>query len=155
MAVDLELNTIQDVAAAKKMLKMADIVFSDEDAVKKLTDNNDVKESVREILSLGPEIIVLTRGSRGADAFTSHDRFSTGTYKVPIKDTTGAGDCFHAAFLFGLLSNFDVQYCLDFASAASAILIQKIGAREGLPSALEVEKFIKENKEINCNELHG
>ncbi len=155
MAVDLELNTIRDVDAAIRMLKVADIVFSDEDAIKKLTDNNDVKESVREVLSLGPETIVLTRGSKGADAFTSHDRFSIGTYKVPIKDTTGAGDCFHAAFLFGLLSNFDVQYCLDFASAASAILIQKVGAREGLPSAREVKNFIKSYKENNCNELHG
>lgn len=155
-AVDLEKNTLQDIDAAKRMLKAADIVFSDEDALQKLTGNANVKDSVKEILSLGPEVVVLTRGSDGADAFTATGKFTTGTYKVPIKDTTGAGDCFHAAFLYGMLSDFDFQSCLDFASAASAILIQQVGARRGLPSAAEVRKFIeKHDKEINCNELHG
>ncbi len=149
IAADLELNMLQDIDAAKKMLKATDIVFSDQDAVTKLTNNNEVKEIVREILSLGPEMIILTKGAEGSDVFTSSNFFSTGTYKVSIKDTTGAGDCFHAAFLFGLISNFDLQHCLNFASAASAILIQKIGAREGLPSAIEVEKFITKYKEIS------
>lgn len=149
-AVDLEKNTLQDIDAAKRMLKAADIIFSDEDALQKLTENGNVKESVKEILSLGPEVVVLTKGSDGADAFTSTEEFSTGTYKVPIKDTTGAGDCFHAAFLFGMLSGFDFQSCLDFASAASAILIQQVGARRGLPSAAEVKNFMEEkNKEIS------
>ncbi len=155
-AVDLEKNTLQDITAAKSMLKVADIVFSDEDALQKLTGNGNVKESVKEVLSLGPEMIVLTKGGDGADAFTSTESRSTRTYKVPIKDTTGAGDCFHAAFLYGMLSGSDLQYCLNFASAASAILIQEVGARRRLPSAAEVRKFIEKNdKEISCNELHG
>jgi len=155
-AVDLEKNTLLDITAAKSMLKAADIVFSDEDALQKLTGNVNVKESVKEVLSLGPEMIVLTKGGDGADAFTSTENCSTRTYKVPIKDTTGAGDCFHAAFLYGMLSDHDLQYCLNFASAASAILIQEVGARRRLPSAEEVRKFItKHKKEKNCNELHG
>jgi sugar/nucleoside kinase (ribokinase family) len=109
-----------------------------------------MRESVKEILSLGPEVIVLTKGSKGADAFTSTENRSTKIYRVPIKDTTGAGDCFHAAFLYGMLSNFDLQKCLDFSSAASAILIQEVGARRGLPSVVEVKKFMEEkNKEIS------
>jgi len=155
-AVDLEKNTLQDIDVAKRMLKATDIIFSDEDALQKLTGNGNVEESVKEILSFGPEVIVLTKGGDGADAFTANEKYSTGTYEVPIKDTTGAGDCFHAAFLYGMISDFDFQSCLDFASAASAILIQQVGARRGLPSAAEVRKFIeKHDKEKNCNELHG
>jgi sugar/nucleoside kinase (ribokinase family) len=55
-----------------------------------------------------------------------------------------------------MLSDFDFQSCLDFASAASAFRIQQLELVRGLPSAAEVRKFIeKHDKEINCNELHG
>ncbi|MGV8026583.1 MAG: carbohydrate kinase family protein [Anaerolineaceae bacterium] len=145
VAVDLEINTLRDLDAAKRMLKAADIVFSDEDALQKLTGQDEPNKSIKEVLSIGPELIVLTKGSAGAAAFTRTDTYTTGTYQVPIKDTTGAGDCFHAAFLFGILSDFQYQYCLDFASAASALLIQEIGARRGLPAAMDVQKFMENN----------
>lgn len=145
VAVDLEINTVRDLDAAKHMLKATDIVFSDEDALQKLTGQEDVNESIKEVLSIGPELIILTKGSEGAAAYTPADHYITRTYQVPIKDTTGAGDCFHAAFLFGILRDFQYQYCLDFASAASAILIQEIGARRGLPAAIDVQKFMDNN----------
>lgn len=143
VAVDLELNTLRDREAASQMLKAADYVFSDKNALRELTGNADENESVKEILALGAELVILTKGSEGAAAYTATGRYSTGSYQVPIKDTTGAGDCFHAAVLFGILSDFQYQDCLDFASAAAAILIQEMGARQGLPTAVEVQKFME------------
>jgi sugar/nucleoside kinase (ribokinase family) len=142
----MEVNTLKDIDAAKAMLRYTDIVFSSEEGLRTLTGSNSADYGVGEILSTGPEIVVLTMGSRGAALFTSKGRYSTAVYDVPVKDTTGAGDCFHAAFLYGILSDWNLQCCLEFASAASAILVQKIGARGGLPSLLEVQNFMKNNQ---------
>jgi sugar/nucleoside kinase (ribokinase family) len=146
VVVDMEVNTLKDIDAAKAMLRYTDIVFSSEEGLRTLTGSNSADYGVGEILSTGPEIVVLTMGSRGAALFTSEDRYSTAVYDVPVKDTTGAGDCFHAAFLYGILFDWNLQRCLEFASAASAILVQKIGARGGLPSLLEVKNFMKNNQ---------
>jgi sugar/nucleoside kinase (ribokinase family) len=146
VVVDMEVNTLKDIDAAKAMLQYTDIVFSSEEGLRTLTGSNSADYGVGEILSKGPEIVVLTMGSRGAALFTSKARYSTAVYEVPVKDTTGAGDCFHAAFLYGILSDWNLQRCLEFASAASAILVQKIGARGGLPSLLEVQNFMKNNQ---------
>jgi sugar/nucleoside kinase (ribokinase family) len=145
VAVDLEINTLKDLNAARKMLRVADIIFSDKDALQRLTGQDDVNECVREVLSLGPELIVMTKGNEGASVFTPTETHSTDIYTVPVKDTTGAGDCFHAAFLYGMMCDFQYPHCLKFASAAAALLIQEVGARRGLPVVKEVQEFMENN----------
>jgi sugar/nucleoside kinase (ribokinase family) len=146
VVVDMEVSTLKDIEAAKVMLRYTDIIFTSEEGIRVVTGSRTAEDGVEEILSLGPEIVVLTKGSEGAEVFTLEARYSTGVYDVPVKDTTGAGDCFHAAFLYGILSDWNLQHCLEFASAAAAILVQKIGARGGLPTLLEVQKFMKTNQ---------
>ena len=48
-----------------------------------------------------------------------------------IVDTTGAGDTYTAAFLFGLISNKSMNECTEIASWAASNVIQQIGARLG------------------------
>ncbi len=146
IVVDMEVNTLKNIDAAKAMLRYTDIVFSSEEGLRRLTESNSADDGVEEILSMGPEMVVLTMGSKGAALCTPTTRYSTAVYDVPVRDTTGAGDCFHAAFLYGILSDWNLQHCLEFASAASAILVQKIGARGGLPTLLEVQNFMKVNQ---------
>lgn len=156
VVVDMEVSTIKDINTAKTMLRHTDIIFTSEEGIRKVAGGSSAEDGVEEILSLGPGIVVITKGSEGAEVFSLEARCSTAVYDVPVQDTTGAGDCFHAAFLYGILSDWDLQHCLDFASAASALLVQKIGARGGLPTLLEVQKFIKTNKKRRntFNELH-
>ncbi len=151
VVVDMEVNTLKDIDAVKAMLRHTDIIFSSEEGLRKLTERSNADDGVEEIFSTGPGIVVITMGSRGAMLFTPNVRYSTAVYDVPVRDTTGAGDCFHAAFLYGILSDWELQSCLEFASAASAILVQKIGARVGLPSLLEVQNFMKTNQK---KEIH-
>ena len=151
VVVDMEVNTLKDIDAVKAMLRHTDLIFSSEEGLRKLTESSNADDGVEEIFSTGPGIVVITMGCRGAMLFTSKARYSTAVYDVPVRDTTGAGDCFHAAFLYGILSDWDFQRCLEFASAASAILVQKIGARVGLPTFLEVQNFMKTNQK---KEIH-
>jgi len=66
---------------------------------------------------------------------------------VTVKDTTGAGDAFIGAFSVKYGDTKDMFQSLQFASAAAAINITRIGASSGNPSLDEVNFFLKEN---NC-----
>jgi sulfofructose kinase len=68
-------------------------------------------------------------------------------YKVPVVDTTGAGDCFHAACLLGIRQSWPLQHMLRFASAAAALSVQSEGARGQLPDRQAVEEFLRSTGE--------
>jgi sugar/nucleoside kinase (ribokinase family) len=59
-----------------------------------------------------------------------------------VVDTTGAGDCFTAAFVVAILEGVHVRRALKFATAAAGLCIQVKGAMTSLPRRAEVDAFI-------------
>ena len=59
-----------------------------------------------------------------------------------IVDTTGAGDCFTAAYTVARLRGQDAPYALKFATAAAALCIRKAGAMPSMPSAASVKELM-------------
>jgi sugar/nucleoside kinase (ribokinase family) len=64
---------------------------------------------------------------------------------VEAVDTTGAGDVFHAGFIYGVLHEFEIPRILQFANALAAMSCRAVGGRAGLSRLEEVEEFIAEN----------
>jgi sulfofructose kinase len=64
-------------------------------------------------------------------------------FKIEVVDTTGAGDVFHGAFIFGLLRKWKMAKVIEFASACAALKCRTLGGREGIPSLKEVENFLR------------
>jgi sugar/nucleoside kinase (ribokinase family) len=56
---------------------------------------------------------------------------------VQAVDTTGAGDAFHGAFLYGLLQGWELRQVARFANAVAAINCCTLGGRHGLPALAE------------------
>jgi len=77
------------------------------------------------------ELIVLKDGSRGATAYSRNETCSIGAFSVEVKDPTGAGDCFDAAFLCGLLEGKSLRETLMQAGAAAALNVAAFGPMEG------------------------
>ncbi len=59
-----------------------------------------------------------------------------------VVDTTGAGDCFTAAFGVALMEGMGHAAALRFASAAACVCVQRMGAMPSLPSRQEVEALL-------------
>jgi len=83
-----------------------------------------------------------TLGQDGVIAWDGRQLWRRASYRVPAVDTTGAGDIFHAGFIFGLLQNWPVERQLDFACAAAAMNCTKQGARGGIGPVDAVEKLM-------------
>ncbi len=83
-----------------------------------------------------------TLGAEGAMALVNGEIFYVEGFNIKAVDTTGAGDVFHAGFIYGLLQNWEMEDILRFANAAAALKCLDLGGRKGIPSLDEVETFL-------------
>ncbi len=80
----------------------------------------------------GCKLAAATLGEEGVLAFDGRGYHHASAYLVPVADTTGAGDIFHAGFIYGLLQDWPLDRQLDFACAAAALNCTAVGARGGI-----------------------
>ena len=67
----------------------------------------------------------------------------TPAFCVPVVDTTGAGDLFHAAYIYGLLQGWQLDRRLDFACAAAALNCAASGARGGIRTVEAIDDLVQ------------
>jgi sulfofructose kinase len=103
----------------------------------------DETKAARQLLALGPEVLVVTQGARGCQVWTAEEHFQVPGFQVEAVDTTGAGDAFHGGFIHAMLQGWDLRRAAIFANAVAAINCQTLGGRRGLPSLEQVEKLLK------------
>jgi ribokinase len=58
--------------------------------------------------------------------------------QIKAVDTTGAGDVFHGAFIYGLLQNWSLERIMKFGNAAAGLSCRRIGARAGIRPLSEI-----------------
>jgi sulfofructose kinase len=105
----------------------------------------DPSRSARELAADVPGIVVVTAGRDGAYVAAAGDQWRQPAFPVPVKDTTGAGDVFHGAFLFGILRGWDLRRTVAFAAAAAALKCRTLGGRAGIASLPETLRFLVEH----------
>jgi sulfofructose kinase len=89
-----------------------------------------------------PGFLCATLGSEGAMALVEGEILYMKGFKIDVVDTTGAGDVFHAGFIYGLLQNWDLEKILQFANAVAALKCRELGGRKGIPTLTETEEFL-------------
>ena len=104
------------------------------------------EQVVDRLCAYGAEMAFYTLGAEGAIARSPAGTFTYPAFPTQIVDTTGAGDAFHGAFIYGLLQDWPIHEIACFASAVAALNCGHLGGRSGLPDLAEVESFIAKNR---------
>lgn len=126
-----------------RILPYVDIFIPDNKTTHNALGETDFKEACSVFFEMGPRIVCITLGEEGSIAYDGEKYYTTPAYPVDVVDTTGAGDNFHGAFMYGYLSGWALEDVLKFAGAYAALTCQGLGGRERAPSVHEAEKLIK------------
>ena len=126
-----------------ELLPLVDVLIASERFPPAYTGQEDQVQAGRSLLEIGSEIVVITLGAEGCLCLWEDGVSRVPGFQVDVVDTTGAGDAFHGAFLYGLLQGWELERTAVFANAVAAINCTHLGGRAGLPSLSEAEIFLK------------
>ncbi|MCI8609570.1 MAG: carbohydrate kinase family protein [Firmicutes bacterium] len=110
-----------------------------------ITGKEDVRDMADFFLERGVGTAVIKMGSQGCYVKSRDGQaFYCGCYRVPVVETTGAGDAFVSGFLTSVLRGKNLRDCVVFATACSAQVVQTVGANAGMKDYDTVCRFIQE-----------
>lgn len=143
VSLDLEPSTLrQGPDRMRALLAGTDLVFVNRYALREIAGGAAAEAAAATILQWGPRMVVLTRGSEGSTILTAAERLHVPAFTVPVRDTTGAGDCYSGAFIHGYLRGWPLERIAWFATAAAAISIMAVGSQSALPTEAQVRAFL-------------
>lgn len=107
-------------------------------------DYNDAN-SIRNIynkMSADFKNVVITLEERGSLYKDGNNIILMPSIKVNVKDSTGAGDYFHGAFVYCLINGFDMSKTIKISNITGALSTTKVGARNSAPNLEDVMKYV-------------
>ncbi len=117
------------------------LLLTEEEAVR-LAGSGSPEHLANALLARGPSIVALKRGVAGALIMTRPESFTQPAFPVAVRDTTGAGDAFDAAFVAGLAFGLPLRAAAALAAVAGAVAVSKLGTGTAMPTREEIAAFI-------------
>lgn len=128
----------------ERLYPLIDYLVTSEEFPERMTGHSDPRRALASLRDrFGNPLVAMTLGRRGALALLDGVFVESPGFVVETADTTGAGDAFHAGFLFGLLEGLDVETTLRVANAVAALNCTRLGARGGLPTRDQLDDFLR------------
>ena len=113
-----------------------------ETEAQELTGQSESERILKEFADRFPKSnVLLTLGGNGAYCLADGEVYHQSIFRVPVADTTAAGDTF-LGYFFAVLDEQGVENALRYAAAASAIAVSRSGASASIPTIDEVKKFL-------------
>lgn len=127
------------------LLPLIDVLITSAEFPNRLLGIKDPRAGILELKArFGCPIVGVTLGVDGALIYCQEEFISSKAFEVPggCRDTTGAGDAFHAGFIYGMLRDDDLEMCLRLGNAVAALKCRGLGARAALPRVGELHEFM-------------
>jgi cytidine kinase len=127
-----------------RTIATVDIVLMNDDEVRMLTEQPTLLRGARQLMELGPRVVVVKQGEYGASLFTEESFFSLPAYPLEtVIDPTGAGD----AFAGGLLGYLDarggaedvaaLRRAVTYGSAVASFWVEEFGCERAATLTLD------------------
>lgn len=136
-----------------EVLPYTDLLKVSAEEMQLLTGTGDLLEGANRLFEQGPKLIFITLGAEGCFFYGAVGSIHVPAYPVRVVDTTGAGDAFWGAVLSHVssktkaelfqMSRDEIETIIRFSCAAGALTTTKKGAIPGIPTAAELDAFIK------------
>jgi sugar/nucleoside kinase (ribokinase family) len=120
-----------------ELAALADIVFTNELEASTMTGETDLEAALGRLGRACPYVVV-KRGADGAVALVDGELIEGPTVAVEALDSTGAGDCFTAGFLYGYLGGLPAAACLGFGNVCGSRSVTAAGGYQGAPTEAEL-----------------
>jgi sulfofructose kinase len=124
-----------------ELIRSVDFLITSSTFGQKLTGIEDREKALIALKRYNKGFLCATLGREGAMAVMEDQIVYSKGFDVEAVDTTGAGDIFHAGFIYGLMRNLDAVKILRFANAVAALKCTRMGGRS-VPTLEEVNSFL-------------
>jgi sugar/nucleoside kinase (ribokinase family) len=126
----------------REALGSVDVFAPNESEALYVTGAATVEAALDELATIAP-VVIVKRGAQGALARAGGITLNSPALTVDVRDTTGAGDCFNAGFLYGRLTGHDLAACLRCGNICGGLAA---ASRDNstLPSAAQVEALLSQ-----------
>lgn len=143
----------------EEVFKYTGYPITSKDFPERLTGEKDLLKSLPTIFRrFNCHLMAATLGRFGVLAWNGTQFLLCPGFVVDAVDTTGAGDIFHGAFVYGFARKKPTEEILEFACAAAALNCTAPGARGNIAPVREIDKLRREGKRselaYSCKELH-
>jgi ribokinase len=126
------------------LVSMVDILIASERFGAALVGADEpVHKALEALGKRGPKEVVITLGPEGSIGWREGETIWQKAFPTHALDTTGAGDVYHGAYIYGILKGWNMTACMRFASAASALKCMEMGARKGIPTLEKTLNFME------------
>ena len=146
MGIPVMLDADKFLEGTHALLQEVDYLITSTHFLKGYTKTDDEEEALRKLhQEYAHKILVSTLGKRGSITIVNKKIRRVETFNdVKVIDSTGAGDVYHGAFIFGLLHKWDIIDIMIFASAVSSMKCMAFGGRAAIPDYKKTIDFLKE-----------
>jgi ribokinase len=125
------------------LLAAVDLLVPNEHESSLLTGESDPRKAAEVLLSQGVGAVAVTLGRRGCLYADSSQVLQVPAIELTAVDTTAAGDTFVAALTVALAEGGTVRRSLQWATAAAALCVQRLGASTSMPHRREIDALVQ------------
>ena len=127
----------------EELVAKIDYLIVSKDFSCRMMDDPNLESALRRMQSRYQcRLSAATLGEDGVLAWDGKQLIHSAAYRVPVVDTTGAGDIFRAGFIYGLMRGWPLERQLDFSCAAAAMNCMAQGARGGIQAVDAIENLM-------------
>jgi sugar/nucleoside kinase (ribokinase family) len=135
-----DLDNLYDGVQA--LLESSDFPITSKEFPERLTGEKNLLKALPQIhREFKCRLTAATMGREGALAWDGARFILCPGFRVDEVDTTGAGDIFHGAFLYGIVRGWRLQEILEFGCSAAAINCKAPGSRGGIGTLDEIDEL--------------